>query len=231
MPAYYGFVDDAIEYAYDDALSQLLNTRYRPLGNTPLSDAGITSILIREDCDNDTFEIVNQTLISNTNHRVLQIEELIEIIGIENSNALINGLIVEDDIKTITHVSNFRPVKNINTLIKVFSKISKKFNCKFNLIGEGPDLKVAKSLSKKLKINNIHFLGNTNEVEKVLCHSDIFILPSKAESFGLAALEAMASKNAIVSSNSGGLPELNLSLIHISEPTRQEARSVCGVWV
>ena len=79
------------------------------------------------------------------------------------------------------------------------------------MIGEGPDLKVAKSLSKKLKINNIHFLGNTNEVEKVLCHSDIFILPSKAESFGLAALEAMASKNAIVSSNSGGLPELNIN--------------------
>ena len=101
MPAYYGFVDDAIEYAYDDALSQLLNTRYRPLGNTPLSDAGITSILIREDCDNETFEIVNQTLISNTNHRLLQIEELIEIIGDENSNALINGLIVEDDIKKI----------------------------------------------------------------------------------------------------------------------------------
>ena len=71
MPAYYGFVDDAIEYAYDDALSQLLNTRYRPLGNTPLSDAGITSILIREDCDNETFEIVNQTLISNTNHLII----------------------------------------------------------------------------------------------------------------------------------------------------------------
>tara|TARA_B110000003_G_scaffold75663_1_gene77265 strand:- start:418 stop:5211 length:4794 start_codon:yes stop_codon:yes gene_type:complete len=101
LPPYYGFVDDAIEYAYDDALSQLLNTRYRVLGNAPLSDVGITSILIRGDCDNETFEIVNQTLISNTNHRILQIDDLIKIIGGENSTALTNGLIIEDDIKKI----------------------------------------------------------------------------------------------------------------------------------
>ena len=101
LPPYYGFVDDAIEYAYDDALSQLLNTRYRVLGNAPLSDVGITSILIRGDCDNETFEIVNQTLISNTNHRILQIDDLIKIIGSENSIALTNGLIIEDDIKKI----------------------------------------------------------------------------------------------------------------------------------
>ena len=143
-----------------------------------------------------------------TNKKIKVIPNFVDIVRFNKQLELCKQT---DDLKTITHVSNFRPVKNINTLIKVFSKISKKFNCKFNLIGEGPDLKVAKSLSKKLKINNIHFLGNTNEVEKVLCHSDIFILPSKAESFGLAALEAMASKNAIVSSNSGGLPELNIN--------------------
>ena len=67
------------------------------------------------------------------------------------------------------------------------------------------------ALSKDdLKIKNISFLGNTNEVEKVLCHSDIFILPSKAESFGLAALEAMAASTAVISTNTGGLPEVNI---------------------
>ena len=101
LPPYYGFVDDAIEYAYDSAISQLLNTKYNVLGNVPLSDVGITSILIRDDCDDETFEIVNQTLISNTNHRILQIDDLIKIIGSENSIALTNGLIIEDDIKKI----------------------------------------------------------------------------------------------------------------------------------
>ena len=113
--------------------------------------------------------------------------------------------------KIITHVSNFRSVKNIRTLIKIFSIISNEFDCIFNLIGEGPELEIAMSMSKELKIRNIFFSGNTTEVEKALCKSDIFILPSKTESFGLSALEAMASKNAIISSNSGGLPELNIN--------------------
>ena len=101
MPHYFGFVDDAIEYAYDDALSQLLNTRYKVLGNVPLSDANITSILVREDCDNETFEIVNQSLISNTNHRIIQSNELIQILGVEKSKNLINGLVLEDDLNKI----------------------------------------------------------------------------------------------------------------------------------
>ena len=101
VPSYYGFVDDAIEYAYDDALTELLNLKYRVLGNVPLSEAGITSILIREDCDDATFEIINQSLISNSNHRILQANELIEVLGVEKSNKLINGQLLEDDVKTI----------------------------------------------------------------------------------------------------------------------------------
>jgi len=101
VPSYYGFVDDAIEYAYDDALTELLNLKYRVLGNIPLSEAGITSILIREDCDDATFEIINQSLISNSNHRILQENELIEVLGFEKSNKLINGQLLEDDVKTI----------------------------------------------------------------------------------------------------------------------------------
>ena len=101
IPHYYGFIDDAIEYAYDSALSQVLNTKYKVLGNVPLSDASITSILIREDCDDETFEIINQTLISNTNHRIIQSNELIQILGTENSNNLLNGLATEENINKI----------------------------------------------------------------------------------------------------------------------------------
>lgn len=153
--------------------------------------------------------------LKNDTHEFFETKKKIEVIpnfvDIRKFDVQLNLCNQSDKITTITHVSNFRPVKNIRSMIKIFSKISQNHECKFNLIGDGPELDVAKSMSEELKIKNIYFLGNTNEIEKELCHSDIFVLPSKAESFGLAALEAMASKNAIVSSNVGGLPELNLN--------------------
>jgi len=110
----------------------------------------------------------------------------------------------------ITHVSNFRPVKNIKNVVMVFNNIQKKIPSKLLMIGEGPDKQMAEQLCKKLLIEDkVEFLGNSNQVEKKLCHSDLFLLPSTTESFGLAALEAMASNVAIISSNAGGLPEIN----------------------
>jgi len=112
----------------------------------------------------------------------------------------------------ISHVSNFRTVKNIANVIKVFYNIQKQFEAKLLMIGEGPDKPLAENLCNDLGISHlVEFLGNTNQVEKNLCHSDLFLLPSSAESFGLAALEAMASKVAVVTSNAGGLPEININ--------------------
>ena len=112
----------------------------------------------------------------------------------------------------ISHVSNFRAVKNIANVIKVFYNIQKQFEAKLLMIGEGPDKTLAENLCNDLGISHlVEFLGNTNQVEKNLCHSDLFLLPSSAESFGLAALEAMASKVAVVTSNAGGLPEININ--------------------
>jgi len=112
----------------------------------------------------------------------------------------------------ISHVSNFRSVKNIANVIKIFYNIQKELEAKLLMIGEGPDKSLAEDLCNELGISHlVDFLGNTNLVEKNLCHSDLFLLPSSAESFGLAALEAMASKVAVVSSNAGGLPEININ--------------------
>ena len=111
----------------------------------------------------------------------------------------------------ITHVSNFRPVKNIKNVVLVFNNIQKEIPSKLLMIGEGPEKEMAEQLCKELSIENkVEFLGNSNQVEKNLCHSDLFLLPSNTESFGLAALEAMASKVAVISSDAGGLPEINI---------------------
>lgn len=111
----------------------------------------------------------------------------------------------------ISHVSNFRPVKNVLNVIKIFNNIQKKLNVRLLMIGEGPEKLKAERMCDDLKISHlVDFLGNSSQVEKNLCHSDLFLLPSSTESFGLAALEAMASKVAIISSNAGGLPEINI---------------------
>lgn len=111
----------------------------------------------------------------------------------------------------VSHVSNFRPVKNVSNVIKVFYNIHKEIDCKLLMIGEGPEKTKAEKMCHDLGISHrVEFLGNTNQVEKNLCHSDLFLLPSSTESFGLAALEAMASKVAVISSNVGGLSEINI---------------------
>ena len=119
--------------------------------------------------------------------------------------------IAKSDERILTHVSNFRPVKRVEDVIKVFYQVHKEIPSKLLLIGEGPERAKAEKLVNKLKISdNVLFLGNSSEVTKVLCYSDIFLLPSQTESFGLAALEAMAARTPVISSNTGGLPEVNI---------------------
>lgn len=113
--------------------------------------------------------------------------------------------------KILTHISNFRPVKRVEDVIKIFYEVQKEIPSKLLLIGEGPERIKAEALTKALRLKEkVFFLGNSTEIDKILCYSDIFLLPSKTESFGLAALEAMAAKTAVISSNTGGLPEVNI---------------------
>ena len=116
-----------------------------------------------------------------------------------------------DEEMIISHVSNFRPVKRVLDVIESFNKISKIIPSKLMMIGDGPDKTKAEKLAYEYGLlDKVKFFGKTQEVAKILCFSDLMILPSQTESFGLAALEAMISSTPVISTNSGGLPELNI---------------------
>lgn len=111
--------------------------------------------------------------------------------------------------KVITHVSNFRELKRIPDVIDVFCKISALVPAKLFLVGDGPEIPLAEELVKKCKIlDRTTFFGNVRSVEDILAKTDIFLLPSELESFGLAALEAMASSVPVITTKVGGLPEV-----------------------
>ncbi|MFN5417144.1 MAG: N-acetyl-alpha-D-glucosaminyl L-malate synthase BshA, partial [Flavobacteriia bacterium] len=117
----------------------------------------------------------------------------------------------EDDVKIITHTSNFRKVKRIEDVINVFHKISEKVPAKLLLAGDGPDRSLAEHMARDLGIcENVIFIGKVRDTSHVLEISDLFLLPSETESFGLAALEAMAVGVPVISSNTGGIPEVNI---------------------
>ena len=111
----------------------------------------------------------------------------------------------------IVHTSNFRKVKRIGDVITIFSNIRKVLPAKLLMIGDGPERVGAETASRELGISDdVRFLGKLEAVEEVLSLADLFIMPSEKESFGLAALEAMACQVPVISSNAGGLPELNI---------------------
>mgnify|MGYP001318320345 CR=1 FL=1 len=106
LPEYFGFIDPPVEYAFDDALSKLLESKYKFLGNAPLSEYRINSLIIKENCDEETFEIINQTLISNSKHFIISIELLNDIIGYEAAKELINGSLNDNSINRLMKYLN-----------------------------------------------------------------------------------------------------------------------------
>src|SRR6201985_1322797 len=113
--------------------------------------------------------------------------------------------------KILIHTSNFRKVKRTMDVISIFAKVIKKIPSKLLMVGDGGERSECEQLARDLGVNdNVRFLGKQDAIEEILSVSDLFLMPSQSESFGLAALEAMACKVPVISTNAGGLPELNL---------------------
>jgi L-malate glycosyltransferase len=113
--------------------------------------------------------------------------------------------------KLLVHTSNFRSVKRVQDVVKIFYNVNKVIPSKLLMVGDGPDRIKAEKLCRKLEVcNDVRFLGKMEAVEEVLSIADLFLMPSEKESFGLAALEAMACEVPVISSDAGGIPELNI---------------------
>ncbi len=120
------------------------------------------------------------------------------------------SVIAKENERIVTHISNFRKVKRIPDVIKTFHKIQQEIPARLMMVGDGPEKEKAESLCRELGIQNkVIFFGNSNEIDMILSYTDLFMLPSETESFGLAALEAMAWGVPVISTNGGGLPEVN----------------------
>lgn len=166
----------------------------------------------------DEVTAVSRSLRDDT-LRLFTIEKEIEVVYnfidadkySNNNEECQRGALALPEEKILTHVSNFRPVKRTEDVIKIFNQVQNEIPSKLLMVGDGPDRLKAENLVAHLNLENkVLFLGNSNEVAKILCYTDVFLLPSKTESFGLAALEAMAAGTAVISTNTGGLPEVNI---------------------
>ena len=166
----------------------------------------------------DTITSVSESLkkdtlqIFNIKKEIKVITNFIDNTEFDDFNECSRRQFATDDEKILIHVSNLRPVKRIEDVLEIFKDVEKHVKSKLIIIGEGPDMeKVNEFLEKNPNlINKIRLLGKVNDLYRILQLSDVFLLPSEQESFGLAALEAMAAQTPVISSNAGGIPEVNI---------------------
>ncbi len=166
----------------------------------------------------DTVTSVSESLKSDT-LKFFNIKKDIKVITnfIDNSvfseaDCCQRNQFAEKDEKILIHVSNLRPVKRIEDVLSIFKNVNAKVKSKLIIIGEGPDMEKINAFMEENPnlIDKIRLLGKVNDLYRILQLSDVFLLPSEQESFGLAALEAMAASSPVISSNAGGIPEVNI---------------------
>ncbi|MDT7830183.1 N-acetyl-alpha-D-glucosaminyl L-malate synthase BshA [Pricia sp. S334] len=214
--AYAGYMTKKMleeENIYVPMITTLHGTDITLVGNHPFYKPAVTFSINQSDVVTSVSENLKQRTME-----FFDIQKEIEVVpnfidGKKYSASFTDcqrSLMAEDDEKIVTHISNFRKVKRIPDVIEVFYRIQQEIPAKLVMVGEGPERTHAENRCKELGISEkVIFLGNSNEIDRILCFSDLFLLPSETESFGLAALEAMINKVPVISSNTGGIPEVN----------------------
>lgn len=195
-------------------ITTLHGTDITLVGSHPFYKSAVTFSINQSDFVTSVSESLKQDTLKLFNIKK-EIEVIPNFIELEKDtdddhNPCKRSLMATADQKIITHISNFRKVKRIPDVIEVFYKIQQQLDVKLMMVGDGPEKEKAEIRCEELGITSkVIFFGNSNEVDRILSYSDLFLLPSETESFGLAALEAMAWSVPVISSNSGGLSEVN----------------------
>ncbi len=178
---------------------------YKPAVSFSINKSDIVTS-VSQSLKDDTYNLFN------IKKEIHVIPNFIELDKIRNESLIScqRSVMALKEERIVTHISNFRKVKRIPDIIQIFYKIQQKIPAKLMMVGNGPEKERAERLCAELGITDkVIFFGNSNEIDQILSYSDLFLLPSETESFGLAALEAMAWSVPVISSNSGGLPEVN----------------------
>lgn len=193
-------------------ITTLHGTDITLVGKHPIYKSGVEFSINKS----DLITAVSESLKEDT-YKVFNIKKEIEVIPnfidfetiIECNHCNRKNFVAEDE-KLLVHVSNLRKVKRIDNVVEIFNLVQKEIKAKLIIVGEGPEAETIEHLTKQFHLEDkIKTIGQIQNVQNILCIADIFLLPSEQESFGLAALEAMACSVPVISSNAGGICEVN----------------------
>lgn len=199
---------------YVPFVTTLHGTDITLVGSNPAFEPTITFAINKSDGVTAVSEALKQSTLDNF-QICRPVEVIYNFIDFDrfkrNNKDHFKRAIAPNGERILIHVSNFRPVKRVDDVIYIFKIINDQTPSKLLLIGDGPERNKCEDLSRRLGLTkDIRFLGKQDAVEELLAVADVFLLPSASESFGLAALEAMACEVPVVSSNVGGIPEVNI---------------------
>ena len=193
-------------------ITTLHGTDITLVGNHPTYKEAVTFSINESDVVTSVSESLKRDTLRlfNIDKDIKVIPNFIGLQKTERVSPCKRSVMASADELIVTHISNFRKVKRVDDVVRVFYGIQQQLPAKLIMVGDGPEREIADQLCKDLGIKKkVLFLGNTSDIDRILCFTDLFLLPSESESFGLSALEAMAAGVPVVSSNAGGLSEVN----------------------
>ena len=198
---------------YIPVVTTLHGTDITLVGKNPSYKPAVTFSINKSDIVTSVSQSLKEDTLSSfvIKNEIEVIPNFVDLSLYEDNGPCLKSQLAPNGEKVITHISNMRGVKRIPDIIEIFFRVQQKEDAILLMIGEGPEREKAEQQAKDLGIfSKVKFLGKTTEIRRLLCMSDLFLLTSSTESFGLVALEAMAAKVPVVSSNAGGIGEVNV---------------------